>query len=249
MKLSHLARGLLIGVALAASAGARADSAWSDIESRIQYNYYTEDRRALQALSDALAASSSPEPLRRYYAALVNYRIALLTSDGRQGEATDAAERCVANLDVTLKQRADFPDGLALQAACLGLLTNLKPLRAPLAGSKSSHQLYRAIEQAPKNPRVLLLDALGDYDRPIIYGGSKERSFNKLKKAVQAFEIERLGVEPVPGWGAADAYTFLARGYLEKGDAIAARGALEHALLIAPEFALARRLLTRITSG
>jgi tetratricopeptide (TPR) repeat protein len=226
-----------------------AEVAWGDIESRIQYNFYTEDRRALQGLADALGASASQEPLRRYYAALVNYRISLLTLSGRRDEATDAAERCISNLDAALKLRADFPDALALQAACFGLLTTLKPLRAPLAGSKSSHQLDKALEQAPKNPRVLLLDAVGDYDRRTLYGGSKVRAFVKLQKAVEAFELERRGIEPVPGWGAADAYAFLARGYLEKGDAIAARGALEHALLIAPEYALARRLLSRITSG
>jgi tetratricopeptide (TPR) repeat protein len=242
-------RGFLACVLLSASTMAcGAEIAWGDIESRIQYNYYTEDRRALQGLSDALEASASQEPLRSYYAALVNYRISLLTISGRQGEATDAAERCVSNLDETLKLRADFPDALALQSACLGLITTLKPLRAPLAGSKRLHQIDKALEQAPKNPRVLLLDAVGDYDRPPLHGG-KERALVKLQKAVDAFEIERRGVEPVPGWGAADAYAFLARGYLDKGDAIAARGALEHALLIAPEYALARRLLTRITSG
>lgn len=243
-------RGFLAWALFSVSAAAYgAEVAWGDIESRIQYNYYAEDRRALQGMADALTASTSQEPLRLYYVALVNYRISLLAISGRQGEATDATERCISTLNEALKVNAGFPDALALQSACLGLLASLKPLRAPLVGSRISRQLDRALEQAPRNPRVLLLDALGDYARPQLYGGSKERAFVKLQKAVDAFETERRGVEPVPGWGAADAYAFLAKGYLEKGDAIAARGALEHALLIAPEYALARRLLTRITSG
>jgi Tfp pilus assembly protein PilF len=56
-------------------------------------------------------------------------------------------------------------------------------------------------------------------------------------------------VEPTPGWGAAEAYVYLGRGYLQRGDVLKARDALERALLIAPDFALARRLLTKITSG
>jgi len=241
---------LLAFALLAIGATARgADINWGDIESRIQYNFYTEDRRALENLADALSTSTSSDPLRRYYAALVNYRISLLTVSGRPEQAKAAVDHCVTDLDATLQARDDFADALALQAACLNLLKTFRTLRSPLLGSKSTHQLDKALLAAPRNPRVLLLDAVGEYDRPILHGGSRERAFTKLQKAVAAFELERIGVEPVPGWGAADAYAFLARGYLEKGDAIAARGALEHALLLAPEYALARRLLTRITSG
>jgi Tfp pilus assembly protein PilF len=53
----------------------------------------------------------------------------------------------------------------------------------------------------------------------------------------------------VPGWGLAEAYVYLARACLDKGDTVAARDALERALLAAPEFAEARRLMTKITSG
>jgi hypothetical protein len=233
---------------MACTAAWGADSSWPDIESRIQYSYYIEDRRALQDLAESLAQNPLQGPLRNYYTALVNYRIAQLTAQGRQGESRDAGERCVENLDLALKEQMDFPDGLALQSACLTLLTNLSPLRLPLIGPKGIHQLDKALKLAPRNPRVLLLDAVGDYEGYRVPGG-KERALAKLERAVSAFEDERRGAERIPGWGAADAYALLARSYLEKGDAIAARGALEQALLIAPDFALAKRLLTRITSG
>jgi tetratricopeptide (TPR) repeat protein len=245
-----MVRGLLAFAWIVMGAVAHgAEINWSDIESRIQYNYYTEDRRALESLATSLASSTSPDPLRRYYAALANYRISLLTISGRPDEAKESVDRCVGYLDETMKFEHDFPDGVALQAACKSLLTTLRPLRWPLSNAKSHFQFDKALSDAPRNPRVLLLDAVTEYDRPALHGGSKERAFQKLQKAVAAFELERVGVSPVPGWGAADAYAFLARGYLEKGDAIAARGAIEHALLLAPEYALARRLLSRITSG
>jgi len=57
------------------------------------------------------------------------------------------------------------------------------------------------------------------------------------------------GPEPLPGWGAADAYLYLARDLLDHGDAVGARDALEHALLLAPDYAQARRLMAKIASG
>ena len=65
------------------------------------------------------------------------------------------------------------------------------------------------------------------------------------RSSVSAVAVEAL--MNIPGWGAAETYAYLGRGYLEQGDVVAARDALERALLIAPDFALARRLLLRIT--
>jgi Tfp pilus assembly protein PilF len=53
----------------------------------------------------------------------------------------------------------------------------------------------------------------------------------------------------VPAWGAADAWQALAQVYLDRGDAIAARAALEHALLLVPEYTAAHRLLNHILTG
>jgi len=67
-----------------------------------------------------------------------------------------------------------------------------------------------------------------------------------FQSAVDAFELERQGLERLPAWGAADAWEGLARVYLDRGDAIAARSALEHALLLVPDYKSAHRLLDHI---
>lgn len=225
------------------------DSAWMDVENRIEYAYYTEDARALEGLVTALDSGSPQDHWRLYYAGLANYRAALLYGAVDKNRAASALETCIDRVAKAIEQKKDFPDALALQSVCLSLLTAMRPMRAPLAAPRSTAQIERAIKLAPRNPRVLLLDALGDYDRPAIFGGSKERVLPKLQKAVEAFERERRDAGVLPGWGAADAYAFLARSYLDRGDAVAAREALERALLIAPEFALARRMISKITSG
>jgi Tfp pilus assembly protein PilF len=96
---------------------------------------------------------------------------------------------------------------------------------------------------------VLLLDAQADYELPAALGGNKERALVKLRATVATFEQERAAAEPLPGWGAAEAYLFLGRELLEHGDAVAARDALERALLLAPEYVQARALMAKITSG
>jgi hypothetical protein len=104
------------------------------------------------------------------------------------------------------------------------------------------------LQLAGRNPRILLVDAMNDYQVSPDKGG-RERALPKLRKAVEAFEAERHDTEHLPGWGAAEAWWLLASGLLEHGDPVAARDADEHALLLAPQFAQARRLMTKITSG
>ena len=129
------------------------------------------------------------------------------------------------------------------------MLADLGTWRAPLAAPKSATQLRKALQIAPKNPRVLLLDAITDYEHTKVPGGDAEHPCIKFKAVAALFDAERADVDQVPGWGAAEAYMWLGRCYLEVGNPNEARDALERALLIAPEFGQARRLLATITSG
>ena len=272
--MSCLARvALALGLVLAATPGIALaqDTHWLDVESRIQYGYFTEDQRALRALAEPLTSNGAHDGLKSYYAGLLAYRQVQLaeaqanpgalaagartqlpTSPRKndradKGEARQMIERCVSALDHALEARKDFADALALQSACLDQLSGLSSWRAPLAGSKSGSQLRKALQLAPKNPRVLLLDAISGYEHP--KSADAPRSCDKFKNTAAVFETERANVDQVPGWGAAEAYTWLGRCYLGNGDAVPARDALERALLIAPEFGQAKRLLSSITSG
>lgn len=259
-------------LALAAPAGlAHAqDTHWLDVESRIQYGYFTEDQHALSTLMEPLTSNDAHDRLKSYYAALLAYRQIQLTEaqanpgapaagagnklptslhkdDRSKSEARRIVERCVSSLDHALEAQKDFADALALQSACLDQLADLGSWRAVHAESKSASRLRRALQLAPRNPRVLLLEAISDYEHP--KSADPPRSCDKFKNTAAVFESERANVDQVPGWGAAEAYTWLGRCYLDNGDAVPARDALERALLIAPEFGQAKRLLSSITSG
>ncbi len=249
---SLLVAGLSDAVAAAAVASddaAHADSKWLDVEGRIQYGYYTEDARSLEALANQLATGGDDSnAMKSYFTALADYRITLLASARDKSRAREYAEKCASSADRAVQDNSDFPDGLALQSACLAQLAELSTLRATLAGPKSRSQMAKAMKLATRNPRVLLLDAVGAYERAA-NGVDRDAAIGKLKKAVAALEAERQEVVHVPGWGLAEAYAYLARGYLDRGEAVAARDALEHALLAAPEYAQARRMMSQITSG
>jgi tetratricopeptide (TPR) repeat protein len=271
---THTARSgrvILVAIAALGPAGASepGEAHWLDVESRIQYGYFTEDLRGLRNLAQQVATDESQDALKSYYVGLLAYRLTLLSeaqgakpptgeaqappkpadkTDPGKNEARQTVERCVSSLDHALKARNDFADALALQSACLGRLAELSSWRTPFAGPKSATQLRKALQLAPKNPRVLLLDAIGDYEHSKAPEGAP-RPCEKFKSTAAVFDAERADVDQVPGWGAAEAYMWLGRCYLGNGDVVPARDALERALLIAPEFAQARRLLSSITSG
>lgn len=239
-------RRVAVALALLALPGGRAIAAeWNDVEGRIEFAWYTEDLRALRTVIATLprgdSASTPDEALRDYYLGLGQYRVALLMQPRDKRSAKAAAEQCVVHLDRSLGGRGDFADALALQAACMKLLATLQPWKAPLLGPRSGAQAGRALALAPRNPRVLLVGAALD--------GDHERAFATLRRAVAAFETERQDVAPLPAWGAPEGYLQLARAALQRGDAVAARSALERALLLAPEFAAAKRLLATLTAS
>jgi len=234
---------------LAASAlASAAETSWRDIESRIQYGYYTEDGAALRNLRGLIAADESHDRLHGYYSALLAWResqlAALGVASSRGVSAAELAKRCVSEADNVLAAQADFAAARALRAACLG--SPLNAGNSVISGRGARQEIERALKSSPHDPRALLVDGMNEYQ---LSGGNKDRALGKLRRAVAAFEGERAGLEQLPGWGAAEAYLYLARNLLDHADAVAARDALEHALLIAPEFAQARRLMAHILGG
>jgi hypothetical protein len=259
LRSSGMRPGILLAGALfaAATVAPAAELSWRDVESRVQYAYYTNNATALRGLESLIAADGSNDPLKRYYAALLAWRQAQLatgeaagaagaTSATGTGQAAAAqyAQRCVSELDAALTARADFAEALALRALCI----EAGGARA-LAGYRARRDLERALQLAGDNPRVLLADAMSDYELAPARNENRERALVKLRRTVAAFEAERSGVEPLPGWGAAEAWCLLARDLLDHADPVGARDALEHALLIAPEFVQAHRLMAKIVSG
>lgn len=235
----------LAGTALLPRQAAAADIDWRDIESRIEYSWYTEDTRDLAKVVDRVTALAAAEPLRSYYLALAQLRAAQLATGAAVAQPAGA---CIDSADEALAARPTDAEVLALRSLCMELRSQARSLDVPFASSRDHAQMQRALQLAPHNPRVRLLAAELTY---VAGRSTAERAalVPPFQSAVDAFELERQGLERVPAWGAAEAWQGLAQIYLDRGDAIAARAALEHALLLVPEYTAAQRLLNRILKG
>ncbi len=250
---------LLAGVpamaAHSAPAGASPSSLhWTSVERRIESGYFQQDAAALTGLAatlapaDGAAGDARDVEWQNYYAALAAYRLALLARRD-ETRAWPYAQQCINRLNRVLVADTDSAEALALQSACLALQSNLDPWRSPLAAPLSRARSDKALKLAPDNPRVLLLGALAARERPRLFGGDSQQAFQLMQQSVSAFERSGAPARGLPGWGAADAFTYLAQDYLTQGRALAARNVLERALLVAPDFTRAKRLMAEIISG
>ena len=233
----------------------------------MQYAYYTNDARALNGLLAALkpkeveGEKESAEDLvmRSYFRALAQYRIAQVLAPTRKADAKEAIDQChdevdhgVAALpriplgldetDANRKQRAEL---YALVIACT--LAGREMSTIPFTGGRIGSRIEEAVKFEPKNPRVRLVEALVAYDRAGKDAAEKNAAVQKLRAVTPMFEAARAAASTTPEWGAAEAYAFLGRALYDQRDVVGAREALERALLIAPDYAFARRLMSQIT--
>jgi Tfp pilus assembly protein PilF len=243
---------LLIAAALAWVTSSAQELDLDDLESRIEYAWFTEDANALRNLIRAAEgdlSKYSETALTRYELGLANYRLALLLVQSKAAEAATALAECVDQLDEALESDEQFADAYALQSACYAGLAELQAWKTMVYAPLSTARMEKAIKLAPGNPRVALLSGLTDRGLPKALGGDKAGAQAKFELAVQLFEEGGEQDSAGPGWGAADAYLQVGRGMAEAGDTLGARNALERALIIAPEFAAARRELRQLTGG
>jgi len=257
---------LFAGGSLALAQPAAPD--WADVEGRIQYAYYTDDARALNGVLTSL----KPKPVegenenkaadagtRAYFRALAYYRLAQVLATAKKSQARDAIDSCgeeVDNavetlpvvkygLDETPEAKHQRAEAYALATACT--LAGREMTSIPFMGGHIGSRIEEAVKLEPKNPRVRLVEALVAYDRAGKDVAEKSAAIQKLRAVTPMFEAARASASTTPEWGGAEAYAFLGRALYDQRDVVGAREALERALLIAPDYAFAKRLMSQIT--
>jgi len=259
---------LAIAGASAFSAAQTAPTDWADVEGRIQYAYYTEDTRALNGMLNSLKPkpvegedeSAAPDAgVRAYFRALAHYRMAQVLVAGKKSQARSAIDDCADEVDQAVGALPKVPLGLdesdvarhqRTEAYVLGTACTLagrEMSSIPFGGGRIGSRIDEAIKLEPKNPRVRLVEALVAFDRAGKDASAKTAAMQKLRAVTEMFEAARAGASSTPEWGAAEAYAFLGRALFDQRDLVGAREALERALLIAPDYAYARRLAAQIT--
>jgi len=236
-------------LALMAAVGVRAQEMdAADLEGRIEYAYFTADANALRNLVSATQSSlakGSDSALAHYQRGHAQYRLGLVLQARSDPKASEAFSACVEALGKAIDADKEFAEAYALQSACYTKQSELKAWKVVVDLPLASSKLEKALKLAPKNPRVTLIDALIDYERPRGLGGDQQRACSNFEKAARLFDATTDETR-LPGWGAADAYFHVGLCLSEGGDVLGARNALERALIIAPDFAAARAELRRV---
>ena len=170
-----------------------------------------------------------------YYIALADYRIAGLL----EGESKDPSEHLNAAVEHLKKATEIDPqaaEAYSLLSSVYGWQIGLSPMKSMLLGPKSGKAIQKAKQLAPDNPRVVLSAAISDFNTPKMFGGSKEKSLQGLKRAAELFAQEE-PTDPIqPVWGHREAYAWLGIAYQNQGELESARAAFEKALEIDPDF-------------
>lgn len=230
--------------------------ALADAGTRLQFAFYTGDVPALRRELARLGSIEAPgiEPIKDTYAGYGEWKLAELLRVTDAGAAADAARNCTSHLESALAREPQRAVLAAMLSLCQRLVSDLGgKVRAPLAAARSRQNLERAQQLAPRDPRVLLIAGIDDYEQRRAARESLEPSRLRLLAATAAFE----GGYPTGAandlftnaldWGQAEAWAMLGRIHLQLGDPVAARDALERALVLVEDYREARLLLQQIT--
>ena len=258
----------VVGAALALAGASANAEVWADVEGRLQYAYYTSDTRALNAVLVSLKpktgegaeeSGGDDAATRAYFRALAHYRLAQVMVAVKKSQAKDDIDECGDEIDDIVDSLPKVPLGVdetdenrvrraeayALGTACT--LAGREMSSLPFGGGRIGSRIDEAVKLEPKNPRVRLVEALALFERAGKDPAEKAAALKKLQTVTAMFEAARARASSTPEWGAAEAYAFLGRALFDQRDVVGAREALERSLLIAPEYAFARKLMAQIT--
>jgi tetratricopeptide (TPR) repeat protein len=251
MNCSGTSCGLLLAVFAAAASGETV-AELDDAAVRMQYAFYTGDAQGVETVlknveefevEDTLTASKA------YHLAYGNWKLSQLhlqqPSDQRSRSnakslAAKAAQACVRHARRAVQEDAALAEALAIEAACE---SHSATGRAGSASCANSKPLRTAAGLAPDNPRIKLEQALCAPNTI-----PDPAAVDRWRAVVASFEAAPPSRPGKPDWGHVEALTMLGETYLQRGDPVAARDALERALVLAPDYRQAQQLLQAAAS-
>lgn len=175
--------------------------------------------------------------------AYLNYSLATLYLSRREKKlATPAIEDSLDALGKTVDAKNDA-DSLALWSATLGLKISVRPMSGIRLGRQNKRLIQQAIALEPENPTVWLVRGIGLSNTPKMFGGGEDKALEALNMSLSLFNENKPTERQ---WGHADAYVWRSRVYQKKRQTEKAMADLNSALMIAPDYQWARKLLGEV---
>jgi hypothetical protein len=238
---------------LAATARGTSLAELDDSAARIQYAFYTADAQALTSVltlvesftaEPALAASQAYQLAYGHWK-LAQLHLALHASEASRSpaksQAAQAARNCLRHAKAASALDPTIDEVYAIEAACAALVPGGRIGSDGCAGHKA---LRKAASLGPHNPRIKFIEAL------CATGPSPDPASTKRWRAVVAdFEAAAPAGPGRPDWGHAEALILLGEACVRNGTIVEAREALERALVLAPDYHHAQRMLETLAVG
>ena len=197
---------------------------------------------AARAKLESLAAAEPKSLSLHYWVAYADWRLVpRLSEDAKLGERY--CKDGLAEVEKALKLEPSFADALALKAGLQGMSLQFDPSQTMSLGPEMMQHLARAVELAPKNPRVRFLDALNTLHAPAFVGGGPAPALAKFKEAIALFEASSTADSTAIDWGHEDAYLWAGRSAMKLDDYETARGFYQKTLELNPENVWVRHAL------
>ncbi|HWK50105.1 MAG TPA: tetratricopeptide repeat protein [Steroidobacter sp.] len=236
---------LLLAVISSATAGSTAE--FDDLVARLQFSFYTGDSRALEQMLSELERFDVDAGLaaaKSYQLAYGQWKLAQLLGEPQderarattRSNAGKAAKSCVQFARDAIAKEPRMAEIYAIEAAC----DTYQP-GSSQRGSAScmrSKSMRTALTLGADNPRVLFINALCSPDAE-----GDPAALERWRTVVTRFEAAPPSRPGKPDWGHAEALTLLGESYLKRGEMVAARDVLERALVLAPDYRRAQKLL------
>lgn len=215
-----------------------------DAASRLQYAFYTGDTRSIEevlTLIDGFEVGDNLAAVKSYQLAYGHWKLAQLYAmpeekprPNAKSLAAKAAQSCAKHAQAAIARDARMAEVYAIEAICDGF----SPTRAGSPACTRSKSLRTAMSMAPDNPRVQLINALCSAPAT-----GDPASVEKWRTIVASFESAPPSRPGKPDWGHVEALAQMGECYLQRGDTVAARDVLERALVLAPDYRQAQKLL------
>lgn len=198
-------------------------------------------QRDLQALA-ALETNDDFAVLQQNQLDYGRWKLAQLSGPSNSAQAQELAEECVDSKLPAKTPSASAALHLALHAACLSELAQQRPVRSFIYRRERDSVFSQALKLDGKSVQVRLVGSW------LKYSSREQLDSVELNSLVAAYDKAASGeLTDNVLWGQAEACFLLGQAEMEKGNVLAARNALERAILLAPEYPAAQALLRSLT--
>ncbi|HEY0684920.1 MAG TPA: tetratricopeptide repeat protein [Steroidobacter sp.] len=239
---------LLLPLLLAAtSATAESTAEFDDAVARLQFAFYTGDSRGLEEVLGELGefeVDAGLNAAKSYQLAYGNWKLAELLGNPQDERArtssrttaSKAAKTCVQHARDAIGKDSRIADIYAIEAVCDTFSPG--PAKNGSSACARSKSMRTALTLGAENPRVQFINALC---APEVEGDPA--ALERWRTVVAKFEAAPPSQPGKPDWGHAEALMLLGQSYLKRGEMVAARDVLERALVLAPDYRQAQKLL------